>query len=61
MKGLAGLGVAGFIAGSVLLWFMTKPALVVTEAKPLTPNAAFPTFKHMANDHQVRPVLQQSE
>ena len=61
MKGLAGLGAAAFIAGAVVLWFMTKPAVVVIEAKPLTPNAALPTFRHVANDSQFAPVPQQAK
>ena len=45
MKGLASLGAAAFIAAAVALWFMTKPAVVVMELKPLTPSSALPTFQ----------------
>jgi hypothetical protein len=45
MKGLAAIGAASFIAIAGVLWFMTKPALVVTEVKPLRASPDMPTFK----------------
>jgi hypothetical protein len=45
MKGLAAIGAAIFIAMAGVLWFMTKPALVVTEARPLQANPDMPTFE----------------
>jgi hypothetical protein len=45
MKGLAAIGAAIFIAMAGALWFMTKPALVVIEARPLSANPDLPTFK----------------
>jgi hypothetical protein len=45
MKGLAAIGAAAFIALAGVLWFMTKPALVVTEIRPLQASPDLPTFK----------------
>jgi len=56
MKGLAGLGAAALIAGAVVLWFMAGPAVVTMEVRPLTPNAALPSFKHVSNDPQFAAV-----
>jgi len=47
MKGLAAIGAAIFIAMAGVLWFMTKPVLVVTEVRPLQPNPDLPTFKRV--------------
>ncbi len=55
MKGLAGLGAAAFIAAAVALWFMTKPAVVTLEARPLTPSSVLPTFKRVADHPQLAP------
>ncbi len=57
MKGLAGIGAAACIAGAVVLWFMTRPALVVIERQPLTASSALPTFHRFADDP---PASQQS-
>ena len=61
VKGLAGLGATAIIAGAALLWFMTKPAVVVVVAKPLTPNAALSTFRPIASDYQFGSVQRQSK
>jgi hypothetical protein len=45
MKGLAAIGAAAFIAMAGVLWFMTRPALVVTELRPLQPSPDLPTFR----------------
>jgi hypothetical protein len=45
MKSLAAIGAAAFIAMAVVLWFMTRPVLVVTEVKPLQASPDVPTFK----------------
>jgi hypothetical protein len=45
MKGIAAIGAAIFIAMAGVLWFMTKPALVVTESRPLQASPDLPTFK----------------
>ena len=45
MKGLAAIGAAAFIAIAGVLWFMTKPVLVVTEIRPLQASPDLPTFK----------------
>jgi hypothetical protein len=45
VKGLAAIGAAIFIAMAGVLWFMTKPALVVPEARPLQASPDMPTFK----------------
>lgn len=45
MKELAALGVAAFIAAAGALWFMTKPALVTAQVKPLQASSQVPTFK----------------
>jgi hypothetical protein len=45
MKGLAAIGAAACIAIASVLWFMTKPALVVTEVRPLQASPELPTFK----------------
>ena len=45
MKELAALGAAAFIAGAGVLWFMTRPALVTAEVKPLRASSELPTFK----------------
>jgi hypothetical protein len=45
MKGLAAIGVAAFIAIVGVLWFMTRPVLVVTEVRPLQASPDLPTFK----------------
>jgi hypothetical protein len=58
MKELAALGAAAFIAAASALWFMTKPALVTTEVRPLSPSSAVPTFKGVTNDLQRAPVQQ---
>jgi hypothetical protein len=55
MKGLAGLGAAACIAGAVALWFMTRPTLVVIEARPLTPSSALPTFHQVTDNPQFVP------
>jgi hypothetical protein len=47
MKGLAAIGTAAFIALAGVLWFMTKPALVMTEVKPLQASPDLPTFKRV--------------
>jgi hypothetical protein len=47
MKGLAAIGAAAFIAMAGVLWFMTKPTLVVTEVRPLQASPDLPTFKPM--------------
>jgi hypothetical protein len=47
MKGLAAIGAATFIAMAGVLWFMTKPTLVVTEVRPLQPSPDLPTFKRV--------------
>jgi len=48
MKGLAALGAAVFIAMAGVLWFMSGPMVVVTEAKPLQASPDLPTFKPVA-------------
>jgi hypothetical protein len=45
MKSLGALGAAAFIAAAGVLWFMTKPALVVPEVRPLQTSPELPTFK----------------
>jgi hypothetical protein len=45
MRGPAAIGAATFIAMAGVLWFMTKPALVVTKVRPLQANPDLPTFK----------------
>ena len=45
MKGLAAIGAAAFITIAGVLWFMTRPVLVVTEARPLQSSPDLPTFK----------------
>jgi hypothetical protein len=45
VKGLAALGAAAFIAGAGVLWFMTRPVVVVTEVRPLQANPDLPTFR----------------
>jgi hypothetical protein len=45
MKELSALGAVAFIAAAGALWFMTKPALVTTEVKPLQASSELPTFK----------------
>ncbi len=45
MKGLAAIGAAAFIAAAAMLWFMSRPALVVTDAGPLQASPDMPTFK----------------
>lgn len=45
MKGFAAIGAAIFIAMAGVLWFMTRPALVVVEAGPLQASPDMPTFK----------------
>jgi hypothetical protein len=45
MKGLAAIGAAAFIALAGVLWFMTKPSLVMTENRPLQASPDLPTFK----------------
>ena len=47
MKGLAALGAAALIAGAGVLWFMTKPALVVVKREPLRPSTDLPVFKRV--------------
>jgi hypothetical protein len=45
MKTFAALAVAGLIAGTGLLWFLSNPVVATVEMKPLQPSAAIPTFK----------------
>jgi hypothetical protein len=45
MKALAAIGAAAFIAMAGVLWFMTRPTLAVTEARPLQASPDLPTFK----------------
>lgn len=47
MKGLAALGAAAFIAAAGVLWFMTRPVVVVMKVEPLKPSAELPTFKRV--------------
>lgn len=47
MKGLAAVGAAALIAGAGMLWFMTKPAIVVVKREPLRPSADLPVFKRV--------------
>jgi hypothetical protein len=47
MRGLAALGAAAFIAGAGVLWFMTKPAIVVVKREPLRPSGDLPVFKRV--------------
>ena len=56
MKGLAALGAAAVIAAAGALWFMTKPALVTAEVRPLSPNPALPTFERVMGDLQRAPA-----
>jgi len=60
MKGLAGLGAAALIATAVALWFMTTPAVVRMEARPLTPNSAVPTFQRVTDNPQFAPMPQET-
>lgn len=61
MKGLAGLGAAACIAGVAALWFMTKPALVAMEARPLTPSSALPAFRDVTDNPQLAPQPQKAK
>jgi hypothetical protein len=45
MKELAALGAAAIIATEGALWFMTKPALVTAQVRPLQASSQVPTFK----------------
>jgi hypothetical protein len=45
MKSLAAIGAAAFVAIAGVLWFMTRPVLVVSEVRPLQPSAEMPTFQ----------------
>jgi len=47
MKGLAALGVAGFIALAGVLWFLTNPVVVVAKISPVKPGSAIPVFKQV--------------
>jgi hypothetical protein len=47
MKSLAAIGAAAFIASAGVLWFMTRPALVVTEVRPLQASPDMPTFERV--------------
>jgi hypothetical protein len=47
VKELAALGAAAFIAVAGALWFMTKPALVTAQVKPLQASSKVPTFKRV--------------
>jgi hypothetical protein len=53
MKTLAALAAVGLIAGAGVLWFFSNPVVVTATVKPLQPNAALPTFKHV--DVPLRP------
>ena len=52
MKGLAAIGAAAFIAMAGVLWFMTRPALVVTEVRPLQASPDMPTFKPVPSRYE---------
>jgi hypothetical protein len=52
VKSLAAIGAAAFIAMAGVLWFMTKPALVVTEVRPLQASPDLPTFKPVPSRYE---------